>query len=60
MLAVEVPEATCDGLTDSYFDLKIHTRIKLYSDIYIWLLPLSSLVDPYFIVYNKTYCEHYV
>ena len=55
MLVIEGPEATRDNLAGSHS--KIHPRIKLHYDTYIYVVPLSSLVGPYFIVYNKNYCE---
>ena len=46
-------EVSNEGLTDNHFDSTIHTRIKLHSDNDIWMIPLTSLVAPCFVIYNK-------
>jgi hypothetical protein len=41
--------------TDSHFDSKIHRRVKLHDDKDMWMIPLSCIVGPCFVVYNKNY-----
>ena len=55
---VTSPEADGENLTDNHFDSKIHTRIKLHNDDDVWIGPLTSLVVPYYAIYNKNYYEH--
>jgi hypothetical protein len=56
--AATSPEADSENLTDNHFDSKIHTRIKLYDDNDVWIVPLTSLVAPCYVIYNKSYREH--
>jgi hypothetical protein len=56
--AVTSPEADSENLTDNHFDSKIHTRINLHNDDDVRIVPLTSLVAPYYVIYNKNYCEH--
>ena len=56
--AATSPEADSESLTDNHFDSKIHTRIKLHNDDNVWIVPLALLVAPYYVVYNKNYCEN--
>ena len=44
-------------MTGNHFDSMIHTRIKLHSNNDMWMIPLTSLVESYFIIYTKNYCE---
>ena len=46
VLAVEIPEANMESLSNSYFQSEDMTRIKLYSDKDICIIPLTSLVGP--------------
>ena len=46
VLAAESPDTNMDSLSNSYFQSVIITRITLYSDKDIWMLPLTSLVGP--------------
>ena len=55
MSAAESSQAEQDQLTASHFDAKILTRIKLHDDKNTWMIPLSTLVGPCFVVYNKDY-----
>ncbi len=43
-------------LTDDHIHVDMITRIKLDEEC-IWLVPLSLLVKPYFVIYNKNYKE---
>ena len=45
-------------LTDDHFVNDIITRIKLDEER-IWLVPLSSIVDPCYVVYNYNYCDRH-
>ena len=51
-LAAEGHEASNEDLSDHHFDSIIHTRITLHSDNDMWMIPLTSLVKPYFVIYN--------
>ena len=55
ILTTEAPTVHNDELTDYHYDSSITTRIKLHEDKYIWIVPLTSLVAPCFVVYNKNY-----
>ena len=57
VLAVSSPKANIDDLTYYHFDSKIHTRIKLYDDDDIWMVPLTSLVAPCYVIVNKNYYD---
>jgi len=54
--AAESSSILSSELTDDHFVNDIITRIKIDEDR-IWLIPLSSLVDPCYVVYNFNYCE---
>ena len=54
--AAESPSTLSSELTDDHLTCDIITRIKLDEDR-IWLVPLSALVGPCFVIYNKNYCE---
>ena len=54
--AVESPSVLSSNLSDDHFINPIITRIKLDEDR-IWLVPLSSLVEPCFVAYNYNYCD---
>ena len=56
VLAAESPAAGAHHLTDYHFDSCITTRVRLHSDNDIWMVPLTALVGPCFVVYNKNYC----
>ena len=43
-------------LTEDHFYCDVITRIRIDEDR-IWLVPLSSLVKPCFVIHNKNYCE---
>ena len=55
MWAADAPEAIGDEITDSHFQSDIADRVKLQDDKYMWMVPLSTLVGPCFVVYNKDY-----
>jgi len=57
VLAAESPHADAHHITDSHFDSVITKRLKLHSDNDIWMVPLTTLVGPCFVVYNKNYCQ---
>ena len=50
------PSISSSELTDDHFLHQIITRIKLDEDR-IWLVPLSSIVGPCYVVYNYNYCD---
>ena len=54
--AAELSSILSSELTDDHFVNEIITRIKLDEER-IWLVPLSSLVEPCYVVYNYNYCE---
>ena len=56
-LAAESPQAEQHQLTDAHFDSKILTRIRLHDDDDTWMVLLSTLVGPCFVVYNKDYTK---
>ena len=53
--AADAPEANNHDITDSHFQSAIATRVKLYADKDMWMVPLSTLVGPCFVAYNKNY-----
>ena len=53
VLAAEGHEASNEDLTDKHFDFTTHTRIKLYSNNDMWMIPLIYLVEPCFVIYKK-------
>ena len=55
-MAEESPAADAHLYTDYHFDSCITKRVKLHSDNDIWMVPLTALVGPCFVVYNKNYC----
>ena len=57
VLAAESLQAEQHQLTDAHFDSKILTRIRLHDDNDTWMVPLSTLVGPCFVVYNKDYTK---
>ena len=50
------PIAENKDLTNAHFPSKIITRIQLHSDDEVYMVPLSTLVAPCFVVPNKDYC----
>ena len=54
--AAESPSVLSSNVTDDHLLNPIMTRIKLDEDR-IWLVPLSSLVEPCFVTYNYNYCD---
>ena len=56
VLAAESPVVDAHLYTDDHFDSCITKRVKLHSDNDIWMVPLTALVGPCFVVYNKNYC----
>ena len=54
--AAESPETICSELTDDHFFSDITTRFKIDQNR-VWLVPLSALVGPCFVIENKNYCE---
>ena len=55
ILATEGSETRRDQLTNSHFQSKLLKRVKLHSDNNIFIVPLSSLCAPFFVVYNNKY-----
>ena len=55
LLTSQSPEVLTDQLTNNHFDSQILKRIKLYNDNDLWIVPLSTIVGPFFVVYNKNY-----
>ena len=55
LLASQSPEVLPDQLTNNHFDSQILKRIKLHNDNDLWIVPLSTIVGPCFVVYNKNY-----
>ena len=53
--AADAPEANNSEITDSNFQSTIATRVKLHDDKDMCMMPLSTLVGPCFVVYNKNY-----
>lgn len=53
LLAPQSPEVDANELTGVYFDSKMFIRKTLHNDNKIWIVPLSTLVDPSFVVYNN-------
>ena len=58
VLAANKPVADNKDLTNAHFTSKIITRIQLHSDDEVWMVPLSTLVSPCFVVPNKDYCAN--
>ena len=54
-LVAQTPEVYASKLTDAHFVSIMFKRIKLHNDI--WIVPLITLIDPWFVVYNKDYCD---
>ena len=57
ILAASSLKADIHELTDYNFDYKINTRINLHDDNDIWMAPLTSLVEPCYLIVNKNYCD---
>ena len=57
VLSTEGHEVSNEDLTDNHFDSTIHTRINLHSDNDMWMIPLTSLLAPCFVIYTKNYYE---
>ena len=55
LLAADIPEANNHDITDSHIQSAIATRVKLHDDKNIWMVPLSTLVGPFSVAYNKNY-----
>ena len=55
--AAESPEKIFSELSDDHFLSDITTRFKLDEER-VWLVPLSALVGPCFVIENKNYCEN--
>ena len=53
--AADAPEAINHDITDSHFQFSIATHVKLHDDKDMWMVPLSTLVGPCFVAYNKNY-----
>ena len=53
--ATDVPEANNNDITDSNFHSNIATCVRLHDNKDMWMVPLSTLVGPHFVVYNKNY-----
>ena len=53
--AAVAPVAEAVDLSDDHFDSKIHKRIKLQHEDDLWLVPLSAIRGPCFVVCNKDY-----
>ena len=53
--ATDAPETNNSEITDSHFHSTITPHVKLHDSKDIWMVPLSTLVGPYFVVYNKSY-----
>ena len=57
ILSAAIKPVADDGdLTHAHFTSKILTRIQLHSDDEVYMVPLSTLVGPCFVVPNKDYC----
>ncbi len=54
--AAKDPYIPHSELTDDRIHVDMVLRIKLDEEC-IWLVPLSLLVKPYFVIYNKNYKE---
>ena len=57
VLAAEGHESSNEDLTDNHVDSTIHIRINLHSDNDTWMISLTSLVAPCFVIYIQNYCE---
>ena len=55
--AVRSPSINSTQLTDDHIIIDMIERIELDEDC-IWLVPLSSLVKPCFVIYNRNYCDN--
>ena len=55
--AAESPSIASSNLKDSHIDLSIIKRINIDTEKEIWLVPLSSLTGPCFVVLNRNYCD---
>ena len=53
--AGESPKVSNADLSNDHFDSSIHHRIKLHEQKDLFLVPLSSLIGPCFVVQNKDY-----
>ena len=56
ILAAVTPKASqTEDLSDMHFDSSIITRVKLHDDNEVYMVPLSTLAGPCFVVYNQNY-----
>ena len=56
ILAAVTPKASrTEDLSDLHFDSSIITRVKLHDDNDVYMVPLSTLAGPCFVVYNQNY-----
>ena len=55
--AARSPSINSTQLTDDHIIIDMIVRIELDEDC-IWLVPLSSLVKPCFVIYNRNYCDN--
>ena len=57
VLVAEDPKANNDELVDYNFYYNITTRINFHDDKDMWMVPLTSLVGPCFVLYDKNYYD---
>ena len=57
ILAAESPIAASEYIIEHHIKSDITTRIKLHDENNVWLVPLTSLVGPCYVVCNKNYCD---
>ena len=55
VLAADSPIVEPNEVSDNHFESSIHKRIKLHNDDEVFIVPLSSLIGPAFVVYNNNY-----
>ena len=55
VLAASGSQADNETLTDDHFDSSIIERIELHNDNDMWLIPLSTLVGPCYVVYDNNF-----
>ena len=52
---VDVPYANDDDITDSHVQSAITAHVNLHDDKDIWMVTLSTLIGPCFVVHSKNY-----
>ena len=58
LLAADAPEVNTSEITDSHFQSVIAKRVKLHDNKDMWVVPLSTILGPCFVEYNKNYNDN--